>query len=89
MMKRKIKFIVTFLLLLGVAVMGAYAGDGGESVPEGTWELLNRSIEGEGPFGFNTWSVLLGFFSLWMAGIGLMCYRLEKIPKIKAIRKAE
>ena len=88
-MKGKIKFIVSFLLLLGVAVTAVYAGDGGESVPDGTWEMLNRSIEGEGPYGYNTWSVLLGFFSLWATDIGLMCYRLEKIPGIKSIRKVD
>lgn len=88
-MKGKIKSLVLFLFVLGITATAAYAIDGGESVPDGTWELLNRSIEGKGPFGYNTWSVLLGFLSLWAAGIGLMCYRLEKIPGIKPIRKAD
>lgn len=59
------------------------AGDG-ESIPSGTLETVYQSVDNSGPFGLNLYSVLLGFFSIWVLLIGLMCQSLENIPGIKS-----
>lgn len=69
-----------FLLFMCAAVL--IAGDG-ESIPAGTAETVTQSINNSGPLGLNLYSVLLGFFSLWILLIGLMCQSLESIPGIK------
>lgn len=81
-MKERLKFatVVFFLLFMCAAVL--IAGDG-ESIPAGTAEHVSQTVESSGPFGVNLYSVLFGFFSLWILLIGLMCQSLESIPGIK------
>lgn len=81
-MKERLKFvtIVFFLLFMCAAVL--MAGDG-ESISAGTTQHIYQTVESSGPFGVNLYSVLFGFFSLWVLLIGLMCQRLESIPGIK------
>jgi len=82
-MKERLKFVTVVFFLLFMCAAVLVAGDG-ESIPDGTTEYVYQTIESSGPFGMNLYSVLLGFFSLWILLIGLMCQSLENIPGIKS-----
>jgi len=81
-MKERLKFVTIAFFLLFMCAAVLTAGDG-ESIPSGTAEHVIQTVEGLGPYGVNLYSVLLGFFSLWVLLIGLMCQSLENIPGIK------
>ncbi|NBC26021.1 MAG: hypothetical protein GVY08_04105 [Bacteroidetes bacterium] len=79
-MKRSLKVVWTALLIFCITATAVFAG--GESLTAGPLHDLRFIIDQYGPFGNNMVSVLLTFFSLWLLIVGLMCYRLEKIPGI-------
>lgn len=81
-MKERLKFVTVVFFLLFMCAAVLIAGDG-ESIPSETAESVSLAVESSGPLGLNLYSVLLGFFSLWILLIGLMCQSLEKIPGIK------
>jgi len=81
-MKERLKFVTVAFFLLFICAAVLVAGDG-ESIPSETSETIYLSIENSGPLELNLYSVLLGFFSLWVLLIGLMCQSLESIPDIK------
>lgn len=79
-MKRPLTVVWTALLIFCISATAVFAG--GESLTAGPLQDLSSIIDQYGPFGNNMVSVLFTFFSLWLLIIGLMCYRLEKIPGI-------
>lgn len=79
-MKRLLTVVWTALLIICITATAVFAG--GESLSPGPLNDLSFAFELSGPFGNNMFSVLFTFFSLWLLIIGLMCYRLEKIPGI-------
>jgi len=79
-MKRLLTVLWIALLMICIAATAVFAG--GESLSAGPLHDLSFAFDLSGPFGNNMVSVLFTFFSLWLLIIGLMCYRLEKIPGI-------
>ncbi|CAN5238555.1 hypothetical protein BH23BAC3_BH23BAC3_19790 [soil metagenome] len=85
-MKERLKFVTVAFFLLFMCAAVLIAGDG-ESISSGSSETVYLSIENSRPLELNLYSVLLGFFSLWVLLIGLMCQSLESIPGIKTAEK--
>lgn len=81
-MKERLKFVTVVFFLLFMCAAVLIAGDG-ESISSGTAEAVSQPIDNSGPLRLNLYSVLLGFFSLWILLIGMMCQSLESIPGIK------
>jgi|GEM_PF-980320 len=81
------KFSGVILLLIIGLFTTALAG--GEDLTGGAAEALMVTIDQHGPFGLNIYTVIIGFFSIWLVLIGLMCQSLDKIPGIEKAKKVD